>query len=61
VERKDALQTLVNLTRCPSNCETMARHGCLLSTLIQITGSLQDNDAMKAELKKTIVLLAKQL
>jgi len=61
VERKDALQTLANLALCSANHEPMAKHSCLLSTLIQITGKMNDDDALKVDLKQTILLLAKAL
>jgi hypothetical protein len=61
VERQDALQTLVNLAKCPANVETMARHGCLVATLIQIAGKLDQDSVVKADLKQTILLLVQKL
>lgn len=60
-ERKDALQTLANLALSSANHEPMAKHSCLLSTLIQFTGKMNNDDELKADLKRTILLLAKAL
>ena len=61
VERDHAMQTVVNLAQCSANGKTMARHGCLLSTLIQIAGNMHHDNVVKADLKQTILLLVTNL
>lgn len=62
VEKEDAVKTLVNLIALPTNRTLMVKHGCLLQTLIQVTGVIpKTRPNVKEEVKVAILLLAKAL
>lgn len=60
VQRDYVLETIVNLALYTPNRKILAKHGCLLSTLIQVSASLTD-DELKANVKWVILLLTQEL
>jgi hypothetical protein len=62
VAKEYAVQTLVNLAALQTNRKIMVKHGCLLQTLIQVTGSIpKERSEVKGVVKEAILLLASEL
>lgn len=61
-EKGLAIATLVNLSALPRNRRVMAKHRCLLQTMIQVTRLMdKEKDVEKEMLKNSILLLVKEL